>query len=239
VPPVPAEAPPVPSDDPEDPQDAARTANIATMALDGFIDLGLLRRKQICPIFFRWPFPRSQLRRGGATFLSDVRSTGRPEPDQPAVFQQLYGRDFCTHRTRMSLSRRVVSVPRTIARVVLFALAVAAPAASGCFPGASCNCPDNGGFAYVTVPAAQSSPIAAVSATGRCTASTTAAAEVVAVSTDTVGGCQVFVKLTSGDTYTFHLAFTQETLHGACDCEVLRTTDGTAVPTLTDAGING
>ena|SRR5947209_4766111 len=129
--------------------------------------------------------------------------------------------------------------PRTIARVVLFALGVAAPAASGCFVGGSCNCPDNAGFAYVTVPAAQSSPIAALSATGRCRATAAAAPDVVIVTTDTAGSCQVFVKLTSGDTYTFHLAFTRDTLHGVCDCEVLRTTDGTAVPTLTDAGING
>src|SRR5438270_10684645 len=109
----------------------------------------------------------------------------------------------------------MTNATRTIARVVLFALAVAAPAASGCFVGGSCNCPDNGGFAYVTVPAAQSSPIAAVATMGRCTASTAAAPDVVAVSTDTAGSCQVFVKLTSGETYTFHLAFTRESLGGA------------------------
>jgi hypothetical protein len=128
---------------------------------------------------------------------------------------------------------------RTIARVVLFTLAVAAPAASGCFPGASCNCPSGGGFVQVTVPAAQSSPIAAVSTMGPCTASATGGNDVVDVSTNAAGGCQIFVELTSGDTYTFHLAFTQETIHGACDCEVLRTTGGIPVPTLTDAGING
>ena len=128
---------------------------------------------------------------------------------------------------------------RTIGHVVLFALAVTAPAASGCFLGASCNCPFDGGFAQVPVPAAQSSPIAAVSTRGACTASATAGTDVVDVSTDTAGGCQVFVELTSGDTYTFHLAFTQETIHGACDCGVLRTTGGSPVPALTDAGING
>ena len=89
------------------------------------------------------------------------------------------------------------------------------------------------------MPAAQSTPIAAVSTMGPCTASATGGNDVVDVSTGTAGGCQVFVELTSGDTYTFHLEFTQETIHGACDCEVLRTTGGIPVPALTDAGING
>ena len=119
---------------------------------------------------------------------------------------------------------------RTIGRVVLFALAATAPAASGCFLGASCNCPFGGGFAQVTVPAAQSSPIAAVSTKGGCTASASGGTDVVDVSTETAGACQVFVELTSGDIYTFDMAFTQETIHGACDCGVLRTTGGGRSP---------
>jgi hypothetical protein len=42
----------------------------------------------------------------------------------------------------------------------------------------------------------------------------------------------------------FALAFAlfpsvSETIHGACDCGVLRSTGGTPLPTLTDAGIGG
>ena len=133
----------------------------------------------------------------------------------------------------------MIYAPRVIAGIMLFALAVAAPGAAGCIRGGTCNCPNSGGFANVTVPAAQSSPIAAASATGACTASFTAGNDVVEVLTGSAGACQVFVELANGDTYTFAVEFTQETIHGACDCSVIHTTGGTPVPTLSDAGING
>jgi hypothetical protein len=122
----------------------------------------------------------------------------------------------------------------------LFALAFALlPSGSACFlAGSSCNCPNGGGVTQVPVPAAQSSPIADVSVNAPCTAS--AIDDVtVDVSTASAGGCQVLVQLTNGDTYTFSVQFVAETIHGACDCGVLRPTGGTPVPTLTDAGIGG
>ena len=122
----------------------------------------------------------------------------------------------------------------------LFALAFAlSPSVSACFlAGSSCNCPSGGGFAQVAVPAAQSSPIASVSVNGPCTASAIDGVTV-DVSTASAGGCQVLATLTNGDTYAFSVQFVAETIHGACDCGVLRLTGGTPLPTLTDAGIGG
>jgi len=122
-------------------------------------------------------------------------------------------------------------------RAALFALAAALfPSVSACVLGGSCNCPSGGGYTAVTVPAAQSSPIAAVSVNGPCTASIND--DTVAVSAYSAGGCQVLVQLTNGDMYAFSVQFVAETIHGACDCGRLREVGTEPTPTLTDAGID-
>jgi hypothetical protein len=89
----------------------------------------------------------------------------------------------------------------------------------------------------VTVPAAQSSPIADVSVTRPCGASAIDD-HTVGVQTNSAGGCQVLVQLQNGDTYTFSVQFVAETIHGACDCGTLRMVGAVPVPTLTDGGID-
>src|SRR5512138_3883970 len=115
------------------------------------------------------------------------------------------------------------------------ALALTSLSVCGCDLPASCNCPSGGGYTTVAVPAAQSSPIAAASTNQPCTISGFSD-ESVSVSTYKGGGCQVLVQLADGDTYTFSVQFEQETIHGACDCGVIRVVGGTPAPTLTDAG---
>ena len=125
---------------------------------------------------------------------------------------------------------------RPLLLALAFASSLSVPA---CFlVGGSCNCPLGGGGSHVTVPAAQSSPIARVSTNAPCTASANGD-DTVVVYTPTAGSCQVLVELANGDTYTFSVQFVPETVHGDCDCGVLRMVGGPPVPTITDAGING
>ena len=96
-------------------------------------------------------------------------------------------------------------------RTALFALAFALLASvSACVLTGSCSCPSGGGYAQVTVPAAQSSPIADVSETRPCGAYALDD-HTVGVQTNSAGGCQVLVRLQNGDTYTFSVQFVAET----------------------------
>jgi len=120
-------------------------------------------------------------------------------------------------------------------RVMLLGLVVASWSGAGCL--SPCHCIQGGGFAQVAVPAAESSPIVAVSTNAPCRASATTSV-LVDISTYKAGTCEVRVQLMNGDTYAFSVAFEPVTVYGACECPGLRTATMSA-PELTDAGVDG
>jgi len=102
----------------------------------------------------------------------------------------------------------------------------------------SCECPDVTGLAMVTLPAAQASPVASVSASSPCTAWDGGNGHV-NVSTPSATTCQVDVQLASGASYTLSVEFRYVISRaGGCDCTLLQAI-GTTGPTLVDAGADG
>jgi hypothetical protein len=123
-----------------------------------------------------------------------------------------------------------------IVRGAFLALAAASLTAPACtLLVGSCECPTPTGFAMVALPAAQSSPIANVSASSPCTAWDGGGGHV-NVSTPSATTCQAVVQLTNGATYTLSVEFRFVTSNGGgCNCTLLQAT-GTSGPTLADAG---
>lgn len=125
----------------------------------------------------------------------------------------------------------------TFHRPRLVFAALLAGAASLCFSGCPgpCNCPYGAGFVLVTVPAAQSSSIASVTADAACTASIESGE--VAVMTATPGSCQVRATLANGDTYAFTATFHTMVVGNDCKCTVLPA--DTTAPELVSGGDGG
>ena len=117
-----------------------------------------------------------------------------------------------------------------IAAFVVATIAVASLAAQGCL--GPCNCPESGGQATVTLPAAQSSPISSVTSDGPCTAKVGSPDNII-VTTNTPGTCQVRVQLMSGDGYSFSVAF--QSISSSC-CGNLVGDHTVSIPEPVDAG---
>jgi hypothetical protein len=91
------------------------------------------------------------------------------------------------------------------AGAVMAALVVTSLTVPAC--GRACSCPSsNAGFTTVTLPPAQLSPVASVSADAPCTARGGGAGQI-DVSTDTAGTCGVHVQLMNNNAYSFTVAF--------------------------------
>jgi hypothetical protein len=122
---------------------------------------------------------------------------------------------------------------RSLQCVLFPALVVAALAAPAC--SGPCDCPEGGGVANVSVPAAHSSRITSLSATSPCTA-TVATSDTVAVYTTAAATCEVDVQLMNGDAYVFTVAFQSS---GDTCCDPLVGGYTASIPERADAGAGG
>jgi len=129
----------------------------------------------------------------------------------------------------------MIAVAQRFARLAPALVLVALLSAEGCSSSqVACPC-GTGGYASVTVPAAENTPIAAVSTDPPCTAMDGGGGTIVVVR-GSVGTCQVRVRLASDDTYVFSVQFRAS---GAGCCPDLVTAVDASVPTLVDAGTAG